>query len=62
MIIGIIIGIVVTLFITMIIGMYVNIMKVLGGLQNGLIYLIKREQELEQAEEQIDELTKVNLN
>lgn len=63
MILGIIIGILATLFVLMIIGMYLEIMKQIKSLQSGVVYLVKREYELEQEENQaLQELEQVKKN
>lgn len=53
MILGIIIGILATVFVLMIIGMYLEIMKQIKSLQSGVVYLVKREYEFEQSENEI---------
>lgn len=63
MILGIVIGILATLFVLMIIGMYLEIMKQIRSLQTGVVYLVKREYELEQEESKaLQELEQVKKN
>lgn len=66
MIIGIIVGILITLFILTIIGIYQSLMKEIRRLQEGVVYLVRREYEFQKFEEEYEkksrELNTVSLN
>lgn len=63
MILGIIIGIAVTVFLFIIFGMYLNLMKGIRVLQQGVLYLVQREYEFEQEENKaLEDLEKQKQN
>lgn len=47
------VGVGITLFILLIIGMYLRVMEEIKKLQTGVVYLVKREYEFEQSENEI---------